>query len=68
MTDHEARHRDPLQPITQPQLPPSGVILVRDTAWPGKVFDLKASQLWRRRVRENPELVAVIEPSAGASR
>ena len=63
MSDSDAPRQELIQPITQPQLPPSAVSLVRENDWPGKVFDLKASQL-RKAAEEIPHMVRVIEPSA----
>ena len=60
MADNDSRRPDEIQPITQPQLPSSGVTLVRDTGWPGKVFDLTASQL-RRAYQDQPELYSLIQ-------
>lgn len=58
MVDKDARYLDSLQPITQPQLPPSGVILARDTDLPGKVFQAKA--LLSRQASEQ-ETLRVVE-------
>lgn len=54
MTDHI----NPLWYVTQPQLPPSGVILARDMDLPGKVFRAKA--LLSRRASEK-ETLRVVE-------
>ena len=62
MDDNDTPRRDPLQPITQPQLPPSAVYLARDMDLPGTVFDVKDSILRRASQSDSqPQKCRVIE-------